>query len=344
MNGRTTTVVGGGAIGGTVAAYLVRAGESIEVVDADITHVTKIQEQGLRLRAQDEEFVVTVPAFTPDSYPERPLQSVYLCTKAQHTAAAIQWITKRLAPDGFVLSLQNGLNEVAIAGELGAERTIGAFINFFADLWEPGVVHYGGPGAFVIGELDGQITPRLRVVQQQVAQFIDVTVTSNIYGYLWSKMAYGAILVATATTDATMAECIQSSYRPVFRQVAREVVATANALRIDLEPFDGWDPGALGDEVMAAKMFDHMAVFMSQKQKVRSGVWRDMAVRHRPTEVHAQYDAVLKRGASVGQPMPLLRGLLSTLDALEAGTEKRGWHNLDRLSALSQCVARGDSR
>lgn len=341
MKGWTTTVIGGGAIGGTVAAYLVRAGESIEVVDSDITHVGKIQEQGLRLRSQEEEFTVKVPAFTPNTYPDRPLQAVYLCTKAQHTAAAIQWIADRLAPDGFVLSLQNGLNEFTIAAELGAEKTVGAFINFFADLWEPGVVHYGGPGAFVIGELDGQITPRLCAIRQQVAQFIAVTVTSNIYGYLWSKMAYGAILVATATTDATMAECIQSSYQSLFRQLAREIVGTAKALRIDLEPFDGWDPGALDDEAMARTMFDDMAAFMSQKEKVRSGVWRDMAVRHRPTEVHAQYDAVLQRGASVEQPMPLLQALLTTLDALEAGTQTRGWHNLDRLSALSQRLARG---
>ena len=71
----------------------------------------------------------------------------------------------------MVVSLQNGLNELVIADVVGAERTMGCFVNFGADYLEPGVVHFGGRGAFVLGELDGRDTPRLRAVHAAVRAF-----------------------------------------------------------------------------------------------------------------------------------------------------------------------------
>ena len=54
-----------------------------------------------------------------------------------------------LAADGVVVSLQNGLNEIAVGRVVGPLRTMGAFVNFGADVLEPGTVHYGGRGAVV---------------------------------------------------------------------------------------------------------------------------------------------------------------------------------------------------
>ena len=64
-----------------------------------------------------------------------------------------------------MVSAQNGLNELAIAEVVGAERTVGAFVNFGADYLEPGVIHYGGRGAVVVGEIDGRITPRVTAIR-----------------------------------------------------------------------------------------------------------------------------------------------------------------------------------
>jgi 2-dehydropantoate 2-reductase len=70
-----------------------------------------------------------------------------------------------------VVSLQNGLNELVIAEVVGEARTMGCFVNFGADYLEPGVIHYGGRGAFVLGELDGADTERLRAVHEAVRAF-----------------------------------------------------------------------------------------------------------------------------------------------------------------------------
>src|SRR6185436_18267244 len=95
----------------------------------------------------------------------------------------------RLAADGYVVSLQNGLNELQISSLVGAQRTIGAFVNFSADYLEPGLIHFGGRGAFKIGELDGQITPRVLELQRALSAWGRVDVTDNIWGFLWGKQA-----------------------------------------------------------------------------------------------------------------------------------------------------------
>jgi hypothetical protein len=61
------TVVGAGAIGGTVGAHLVRGGESVLFVDHDLAHVRAMQQHGLTIRGFAETFSVPVQATTPDA-------------------------------------------------------------------------------------------------------------------------------------------------------------------------------------------------------------------------------------------------------------------------------------
>ena len=74
--------------------------------------------------------------------------TILLATKAHHTEAAARALRPYLSPSGCVVSAQNGLNELAIAAVVGEARTVGAFVNFGADYMEPGVIMYGGRGAF----------------------------------------------------------------------------------------------------------------------------------------------------------------------------------------------------
>src|SRR3954447_12708487 len=105
---------GAGAIGGTLGAYFARAGHDVTMVDTVVEHVDAIVRDGLRVTGPIDEFTVRVPAFTP-----RTLSGVWdeiiLATKAHHTDIAIRAVRPHLAPDGYVISAQNGLNELAIA-------------------------------------------------------------------------------------------------------------------------------------------------------------------------------------------------------------------------------------
>ena len=171
-------VVGAGAIGGTVGARLARDGHEVLLCDSDAEHVAAINRDGLCIEGPVEQFRVRPAAVTPDRLPQH-LGAVLLAVKAHHTAEAMQEIEPRLAADGFVVSLQNGLNEGLIAQAVGADRVVGAFVNFGADVVAPGRILLGNRATFRIGELDGHQSAR---VDALAADIEDAEATANVLG------------------------------------------------------------------------------------------------------------------------------------------------------------------
>jgi len=165
MSATPILIWGAGAIGGTVGAFLRRAGEEVLFVDRVAEHVAAIRRDGIAITGPIAEFTAAAEARLPAELGGR-FDRVLLCVKAHDTAAAVAALAPFLARDGYVVSLQNGLNEQVIAACVGAARTVGAFVNFGADYLSPGVVHYGGRGAVVLGELDGSLTPRLTALHR----------------------------------------------------------------------------------------------------------------------------------------------------------------------------------
>jgi 2-dehydropantoate 2-reductase len=213
---------GAGAIGGTLGAYLARSGHDVTMVDTVVEHVEAIDRGGLRITGPIDEFTARVPAFTPATL-TGTWETIVLATKAHHTGAAVRTLAPHLAAGGCVVSAQNGLNELVIAEAVGAERTMGAFVNFGADYLEPGVIHYGGRGAVVVGEIDGRSTPRVTAVRDAWSDFDSAAiVTPNVWGYLWGKEAYGAMLFATALTNESIADALaMREHQPLHRWRAR---------------------------------------------------------------------------------------------------------------------------
>ena len=60
----------------------------------------------------------------------------------------MQTIAPRLAPNGYVVSLQNGMNEPEIVAAVGENRVVGAFVNFGADVVGPGRILRGNRATF----------------------------------------------------------------------------------------------------------------------------------------------------------------------------------------------------
>jgi 2-dehydropantoate 2-reductase len=306
------TVIGAGAIGGTVAAYLIRDGHDVLLCDADPAHVAAINASGLRITGPVEEFTVRAPAVVPDDLPPL-IERAIIAVKSHHTAAAAGLLRDRLAPDGYVLSLQNGLTTDAIAAEVGADRVVTGFVNFGADYLEPGVVLHGNVATFRVGEPGGGISDRVR---ELAAALPWAEATDNIAGYLWAKEAYGAMLFATAVSDLSIADALaEPRYRPLMLGLAREVLAQAPVRPL---PFDGFDPDDLEGSI------DRLVTFNRASAKSHSGIYRDLMVRHRKTEV----DDLL--GDLAG---PLTRYVGELILAIERGERTCEVANLELLVA-----------
>jgi len=327
---------GAGAIGGTLGAYLARAGHDVTVVDAAEEHVAAIEAAGLRIAGPIGDFTVSVPAFTPDRVGGE-WKTIVLATKAQHTREATRMLLPHLDSSGCVVSAQNGLNELAISELAGDDRTVGAFVNFGADYLEPGVIHFGGRGAVVLGEIDGRITPRVEALRDAWVDFDDgAIVTPHIWGYLWGKEAYGAMLFATALTNASIADALaMREFRDTYVGLAREVLAVAAARGVTPRSFDGFDPAAYLPSAPAGAADASLVAlveFNRRSAKTHSGIWRDLAVRKRPTEVDAQLGIVARLGAESGLETPALSRLVELIHDVESGVRSQSLETLEELA------------
>ena len=333
----TILIWGAGAIGASLGAAFIRAGEPVLFVDTAADHVSALNAKGLTVTGPIAPGHVAARACLPHEV-EGTYRRCILAVKAHHTAEAVAAVAPYVAPNGFVVSAQNGLNELVIADAVGHARTVGCFVNFGADYIEPGTVLYGGRAAVVVGELNGDMSPRLAELHRLFLRFdADAIATPNIFGYLWAKLIYGAQLFATALTDDSIADVMaEARFRPLLTRLAHEVVAVSRAEGIRLESFNGFDPAAFlpeADPAATARSFDDMVAHNRRSAKSHSGIWRDLAVRKRRTEVDAQLGPVVEAGRRHGVPTPITAAIVAQIHDIEEGRRPLGRANLDELLA-----------
>ena len=329
---------GSGAIGGTIGAYLRRAGREVLFVDVVPEHVSEIAAGRLRIDGPVDRFTTGGPAVMPGAMVGRH-KLILLAVKAHHTLDAARALAPFLAEDGAVVSCQNGLNELVIAQTVGRARTIGAFVNFGADYQAPGHISFGVRGAVVVGELDGATTPRIRALHETLRLFEpDAVLSDNIFGYLWGKAGYGGILKSSALTNDTIADYITDlRRRPMLIALVREILAIAAAEGVAPLGFDGFDPQAFlrDDRAAIDSSLAALAVYNSGTGKPRSGIWRDLAVRKRQSDVTAQLAPVQAAARRHGIPTPLVDRLVGLIQAVETGQREISSELADELGALA---------
>jgi 2-dehydropantoate 2-reductase len=314
---------GAGAIGGVLGAFWARAGVPVLLVDIDAAHVAACRTTGLRITGPVDAFAVTLPAVTPDELTGQ-FDRIILAVKAQATDAATRALAPHLAPDGFVLSAQNGLNEKTIAAIVGPDRTMGAFVNFGADWQGPGDILFGNRGTVVIGEIAGPPRDRTRAMLDLMHCFEpDAILTDDIWSYLWGKLGYGALLFATALTHDTMTRNFEDPRRiPLLIALGREVMAVARAEGVAPRGFNGFDPTAFAPDApdaAARACIAALADFNRHSAKPRTGVWRDLAIRKRRTEVDPMMTMIAATARDRQVPTPRLDRLIALIKDVEDG-------------------------
>lgn len=335
MNTKPILIWGAGAIGGTLGAYWARAGLPVLMVDIVAEHADACSTRGLNITGPVEQFNQVVPCITPAEVTGQ-FGVIVLAVKAQATEAALAQLAPHLAPDGYVLSAQNGLNEIAISRAVGHQRTMGCFVNFGADWLGPGEILFGNRAAVVVGEIDGASRDRTRQMHDWLTILEpNAVLTDNIWGYLWGKLAYGAMLFATALTTDSMTANFEDARRfVVFDRLAREVMAVAAARGVTPVGFNGFNPACFGPgapEAGARASIAALADFNRHGAKTHSGIYRDLAVRKRKTEIDPQIGIIAELGAEAGVPTPAIRHLVTLIHAIEDGIEPMDFSTFAKL-------------
>src|ERR1700719_2801367 len=248
--GRKIVIVGAGAVGGYAGAHMVQAGEDVTFIDPWPEHVEHMRKHGLRVtHARDvPEFSVPVRALhITDAQRlarEAPVDIAFICMKSYDTAWATMLIRQYLAPDGYVVSLQNCMNEETIAGVVGWGKTLGCIASSISvNLPEPGHIHRGaGKGGaahtvFRAGEVHGRITQRAEEICRLVGYADSAKVTGNLWGERWSKLVANAMGNGlSACTGLTGGQILQSE--PIRRfsiRLGSEAIRVGQAHGYELE-------------------------------------------------------------------------------------------------------------
>ena len=187
-------IIGAGAIGCMVGGLLTRAGHDVTLADQWPEHVEAMRRDGLRLSGTCGELLIPVKAIHLHELQRvtTPFDAVFIAVKSYDTewatALGLSYLAK---PHGVVVDFQNGINDERVAAVAGRERTLGCVILIAAGMYEPGhaIRTDAGSAGFKIGEHDGRDTPRARALAEAMSAVAPTTVTTNLWGERWSKLA-----------------------------------------------------------------------------------------------------------------------------------------------------------
>ena len=189
-------VMGAGGIGGIVAATLTEVGAAVTAVSTNPAIRAAVDKAGFRVLDDGEER--TVRGWMAAA-PEGSYDLCILATQPPSVEDAARTALRHLAPDGQVVVLQNGLCEDRIAAIVGAERVIGGIVAWGASMPEPGRYERTAHGGFALGRLSGELDDDLRRVGELLEAVGPVSLTRNLRGARWSKLALNCAVSALGT-------------------------------------------------------------------------------------------------------------------------------------------------
>ncbi len=232
-----TAIVGPGAIGCLLAAYLSKTKEEIWLLDYSKDRASLIKEQGIIIEGVSGNWQAKV-AVTSDATDINTSDLVIICVKSYDTKRAVQMIKPLLGENTTVLTLQNGIGNVEIiAEEIGQDRVIAGVTNHGATLIKAGHIRHAGSGETIIGRLDGKIPAQLRSIREILNRVgLETKISRDIKGLLWSKLIINVgINALSAVTRLPNGELVKSeACRQILKEAVSEAVRVAKKKRIKL--------------------------------------------------------------------------------------------------------------
>lgn len=341
-------LMGCGSVGGVIAGGLLRAGHDVTIVAHNEDICQAIVDAGLCVTTPQGRSTVPATAHThldelkSKGKDKAPFDVVLLAMKATEVEQAARDVDGYLSPQGYAVTLQNGVVEDRVAAILGRERVIGALVGWGATMHAPGVCEMTSRGKLIVGELDGRLTPRVQQLQSTLDAAAPTAVSTNIYGALWSKLAINCVVTTLgAVTGQLLGDMLQRrAIRRLALAIISEVVDVAEAHGIAPEPVGGTldihllylDPdrraGTFGLELITRHAI--MLAVGVKFRHLKSSMLQSLE-RGRRTEIDFISGYVVERGQEKGVPTPVNAALTVLVRQIESGTRPSSLDNLEML-------------
>jgi 2-dehydropantoate 2-reductase len=312
-------VIGAGALGGTFATLLGRAGHDVTVT-ARGAGLEAIRTDGIRLSGGFGDAHARPAAF--ERLAERP-ELVLVCTKAQDAAAAIG--ANASVIDGSpVIVVQNGLDGVGTAEELLPNSDcFGALSIIAANYTEPGVVRVTTAAPTYLGRGSGPIDAATKHWQGMLDAAVPMIAIDNFVGAQWTKLVVNMLNALPAITGLSVQEVVDdASLRRVMTASMREAARVGIARGVRFGSLQ-----ALGDRRLRA--FSRLPLSLGQllplMMRRRMGNVPNLGStlqsirRGQPTEIDYLNGAIVREAGLAGVPAPVNAWLTALVHEVETG-------------------------
>ncbi len=340
--GKRIAVVGVGALGGYVGGWLAHLGHDVTLIDMWPEHIEAIRARGLELDGVTPEEKITVTRAKTMHITELqslakgpPVDIAFVAVKSYDTGWATMMIQPYLASGGFVVSLQNCMNEERIASIVGWGKTLGVIASVISvDLHEPGRIRRtaekGGSQhtVFRVGEVHGVETGRVRDLVSMFSAIDSSKATTNLWGERWSKLCMNGMRNGvSASTGLTGKDCdANTAIRRFAIQLGGEAVRVGQALGYTIVNMGKIVPERLalaaeGNADALAEVEDILVARTASNPRAgiqRPSMAQDMR-KGRRTEIQYINGFIAEKGKLVGVATPANEKLTAIMTRVERG-------------------------
>ncbi|PIP18588.1 MAG: 2-dehydropantoate 2-reductase [Candidatus Omnitrophica bacterium CG23_combo_of_CG06-09_8_20_14_all_41_10] len=298
-------IVGPGAMGCLLAAFLSKSKEDIWFLDHSKERAAKITQTGISLEGISGNWQVKIKA-SADTKEIGQADLIIICVKSYDTKQAIIHSKALIGENSTVLTLQNGIGNIEIIAEaIGNEKVIGGVTNLGVTLLEVGKVRHAGKGETIIGRIDGKMTAQMRSIREIFNRVgLEAKISRDIKGLIWSKLivnvGINALTAITRLQNGRLAEF--EGTRRIMREAVTEAIRIAKRKRIKLT-FD--DPLAKVEAVAEATSTNISSMLQDVLRKKR-------------TEIDFINGVIVRQGHELGIPVPVNQMLVDLVKTIEA--------------------------
>ena len=298
-------IMGTGGVGGYYGAMLAKQGHDVTFV-ARGAHLKAIQEKGLQVKSIFGDFHLRPAKATDNPAQIGPVDLILICTKTYDTDESVQKIKPIVGKETTVLSLQNGVDAVERIGKVvGVDHIVAGATWISSAVEAPGVIkHVSDFRRVVIGELNGQRTPRIEAIYDAFKQTgVTIELSENILKILWTKFVF----ISSASGFGSLTRLPMAEFRNIpetralIISLMREVEAVARAQGVTLD----------------ANVVEQALGFMDNAgPHIKASMQLDVESGHR-TEIESMIGVINRKGRELGVPTPVADAIYALILPLD---------------------------
>lgn len=335
-----TAIYGAGSLGTVMGAYLTKNGVDIELVNRNKAHVAALKSGGARVSGTVN-LNVPVKALLPEEMSGQ-YDVIFLMTKQLHNDETAAFLKPFLAPEGVVVTLQNGIPEPGLAHILGENHVMGCTVEWGATLEEPGrAALTSDPGSlsFHMGRMKGISDAQFNTVKGILEKMCPVHTEENLLGARWSKLLINATFSGLGTVLGGVFGDVSES--PDVKDLAlacmKECIDVGRAAGVTFAPVQGKDITKLfyyRNPLKKAFARLLLPIAMKKHRDIEPSMLQDLK-KGKPCEIDAINGVVCQWGKKCGVPTPINDKIVEVIKKEQRGELKPEHKNIQLFHDLA---------